>query len=398
MKGWSRRRSEWPEDLIMEILLQLPVKSLTRFNCICRSWCCCFQSSNFISKHHHINLKNNRLNLLCNRGMGKAGNVIPYFTQLSTEQDDFLSAKHDIQLTYFKDCGYTPDVLGPRNGLLCFYTYPGDGKKSALWNPSTREFKTLPPSSIQPPSPGYIRIHDAGFGFDSNTGDYKVIQFVSLVTVEYLTADDHTIPSGVDFTVLLYSLKTDSWKEIPFTGVFPSGQNLCDSYVNGICFWQARRVSPPDPEYNDRVLSFDPAGNKFSTFSLPEFGGSVVDYMFQLLEFNGSLGVIIYPLQGTEKSFDLWVMNGAYTWTKHLCIESIPGVENPLGFWKNGDLFLETPDHQLVLFEHRTGEVKRLGVNTFVGSMRVVAYAESLVPINGTSEHKEYIIRHPCIK
>ncbi|KAL4379331.1 hypothetical protein GQ457_02G038610 [Hibiscus cannabinus] len=135
------------------------------------------------------------------------------------------------------------------------------------------------------------------------------------------------------------------------------------------------------------------AGDKFSTFSFPEFGGSVVDYMFQLLEFNGSLGVIIYPSHGPEKSFDLWVMNGAYTWTKQLCIESISGAENPLGFWKNGDLFLETSDHQLVLFDHHAGEVKGLGVKTFVGSMSVVAYAESLVPINGTSEHKEYIIR-----
>ncbi|KAK9016600.1 hypothetical protein V6N11_079095 [Hibiscus sabdariffa] len=321
MNGRSRSRSEWPEVLIMEILLQLPVKSLTRFNCICRSWCCCFQSSNFISKHHHINLKNNRLNLLCNRGMGKAGNVIPYFTQLSTEQDDFLSAKHDIQFTYFKDCGYPPGVLGPCNGLLLFYSY-GQGNKSALWNPSTREFKTLPPSSIQPPSP-----------------------------------DEYPLP-GFDFAVELYSLKTDSWKEIPFTGAFPDCFDLFNtSYVNGICYWHARTEGPP-PEYKHCVLSFDMAGDKFSTFPFPEFGGSLEHYWFQLLEFHGSLGIIIYPSQGNEKSFDLWVMNGAYTWTKQLCIESISGVETPLGFWKNGDLFLETSDHQLVLFEHRTGEVK----------------------------------------
>ncbi|KAK8492211.1 hypothetical protein V6N13_056680 [Hibiscus sabdariffa] len=389
MKGWNRSRSELPEVLIMEILLRLPVKSLTRFNCICRSWWCCFQTSNFISEHHHINLKNNRLNLLCNRGVGKPGNVIPYVTQLSTEQDDFLSAKHDIHLTCFKDSGYPPDVLGPCNGLLCFYTY-GERNKTALWNPSTREFKTLPPSSIQPPpSPGYIDVDSVGFGLDSNTGDYKVIQFVKLVTLDF--DDDYP---GFESAVELYSLKTDSWKEIPFTCAFLDGYNLCNSYVNGICYWYARYTGPP-PEYKPFIFSFDMAGEKLSTFPFPEFGGPLDYYCFQLLEFNGSLGITIYPCQGPEKSFDLWVMNGECTWTKHLFIESIPGVERPLGFWKNGDLFLETSDHQLVLFDHHTGELKRLGINTFLCSMRVVAYAESLVPINGTSEHKEYITRQP---
>ncbi|KAL4376371.1 hypothetical protein GQ457_02G038630 [Hibiscus cannabinus] len=392
MKGWSRSRSEWPEVLIMEILLRLPVKSLTRFNCICRSWCCCFQTSNFISKHHHINLKNNRLNLLCNRGVGKPDNVIPYFTQLSTEQDDFLSAKHDIHLTYFKDRGYPPDVLGPCNGLLCIYNY-GERNKTALWNPSTREFKTLPTSSIQiqPPSPGYITVDCVGFGLDSNTGDYKVIHFVKLVTLD--SDDDYP---GFEYAVELYSLKTDSWKEIPIAGDFPHSY-ICNSCVNGIFYCYAITDGSPH-EHKPRIFSFDMSAEKFSTFPFPEFGGPLDYYLFRVLEFNGSLGVIIYPSQGPEKSFDLWVMNGAYTWTKQLCIEPIPGVETPLGFWKNGDLFLETSDHQLALFHHHTGELKTLGINTFLGSMCVVAYAESLVPINGTSEHKDYIIRQPCTK
>ncbi|KAK8540541.1 hypothetical protein V6N13_056679 [Hibiscus sabdariffa] len=376
MQGWSRSRSELPEDLIMEILLQLPVKSLTRFNCVCRSWCCCFQTSYFISKHHDINLKNNRLNLLCSRSVGKPGYVIPYFTQLSTEHHDFLSAKHDIQFTRFKDYGFPPDVLGPRNGLLCIYTY-GQDNTSALWNPSTREFKTLPPSSIKPPSPGYISVDSAGFGFDSNTGDYKVVQFVDRITITHSLPVDERPPPGYNFTVEVYSLKTDSWKEIPSAGEFTDDyHNLCDSYVNGKCYWHAGK--DPPPEHNPRILSFDMADETLSTFPFPDFGGSLDYHWFQLLEFHGSLGIFIYPYKGPEKSFDLWVMDGASTWTKQLCIELIPGVENPLGFWGNGDLFLETSDHELVLFDHRTGELKRLGVNTSMASMRVVAYAESL--------------------
>ncbi|KAL4379838.1 hypothetical protein GQ457_02G038600 [Hibiscus cannabinus] len=395
MKGWSRSRSELPEVLIMEILVRLPVKSLTRFNCVCRSWCCCFQTSNFISKHHDINLKNNRLNLLCTRSVGMHRNVIPYFTQLSTEHHDFLSAKHDIHFTCFEDCGYPPDVLGPRNGLLCIYT-GGQRNKMVLWNPSTREFKTLPPSSIKPPSPGYITVDTAGFGFDSNIGDYKVVQFVDRIALNHsLPADERPLPGyKYDFTAEVYSLKTDSWKEIPFTGAFPDGfHNLCDSYVNGRCYWHAGRDPLPEPD--PRILSFDMADDTFSTCPFPDFGGSLEHYRFQLSEFYGSLGIFIFPYTAPAKSFDLWVMDGAYTWTKQLCIEPIPGVENPLGFWTNGDLFLETPDHQLLLFDHRTGELKSLGITTSLDSVRVFAYAESLVPINGAAERKGSVIRQP---
>ncbi|OMO81131.1 hypothetical protein COLO4_23747 [Corchorus olitorius] len=29
----------WPADLVIEILLKLPVKSIVRFNCVAKNWC-----------------------------------------------------------------------------------------------------------------------------------------------------------------------------------------------------------------------------------------------------------------------------------------------------------------------------------------------------------------------
>ncbi|MBA0812781.1 hypothetical protein Gohar_026719 [Gossypium harknessii] len=119
---------------------------------------------------------------------------------------------------------------------------------------------------------------------------------------------------------------------------------------------------------------------KFSTLPLPEFGGSLAEYYLELLDFNGLLGAIVYPRGGTDKSFDLWVMNGS--WTKQFSIESLLGVERPLGFWKNGELFLESSDHELVLFDPSTRELKNLGIHAYQETMQIIAYVESLVPIN----------------
>ncbi|MFQ6647116.1 hypothetical protein Gotur_019251, partial [Gossypium turneri] len=79
-----------------------------------------------------------------------------------------------------------PSVYGACHGLLCLLDPSKD--KAAIWNPSTREFKILPPSSIQRP-PNFspfeetyltlddVSFNDAAFGFDSKTDDYKVIRF-----------------------------------------------------------------------------------------------------------------------------------------------------------------------------------------------------------------------------
>ncbi|KAK4487388.1 hypothetical protein RD792_005988 [Penstemon davidsonii] len=46
-------RSSLPEDLIIEILLRLPVKSLLRFRTVCKQWHVIIKSSSFIRRHAH---------------------------------------------------------------------------------------------------------------------------------------------------------------------------------------------------------------------------------------------------------------------------------------------------------------------------------------------------------
>ncbi|TYJ16427.1 hypothetical protein E1A91_A10G252700v1 [Gossypium mustelinum] len=312
-----RPRFEFPEVLVMEILSKLPVRSLTRFNCVCKYWCSSFQTPHVISKHHHNNLKNNHLNQLLIRYDDNT--FQPYFSQLSNQKDK-------------KYVNAIPSVYGACHGLLCLQEPSTD--KAAIWNPSTREFKILPPSLIQCPpcfssiQDGCLTLVDVSFshaasGFDSKTYDYK---------------------SHVE----LYSFRSDSWKEI---------------------------LSPEFLAFHDFVgpiLSFDMANEKFSILSIPEFIGPFSTCYFCLLVFNGSLGI----------------------WTKQLSIESISRAVYPLGFGKNGELFLRKANNEVLLFHPSTQELTYL--DTSLNSFSFLhVYVDSLVCINEIQELKKHIIRQP---
>ncbi|KAE8674662.1 Detected protein of unknown function [Hibiscus syriacus] len=210
------------------------------------------------------------------------------------------------------------------------------------------EFKILPQSIVQhPPAVDSTNFACLGFGYDSQTDDYKVVRFVTNYFEENL--DEGLMADWIH-------------------------QAVGDSY--------------------HLIISFDTDNEKFSTLPLPKFGGTLAQYYLQILNFNGLLGATFYPREGTDKSFDLWVMNGS--WTKQFSVEFVPGVHRPLGFWKNDELFLESSDHELVSFDPSTRELKNLGIHAYRETMQMIAYVESLVPINGRQEHEKRIIRWPA--
>ncbi|KAL4367511.1 hypothetical protein GQ457_05G034640 [Hibiscus cannabinus] len=371
-----------PEMLVWDILSKLPVKSLARFKCVCKPWSSSFQTPLFITQHH---LTNDHLNLLVKRCDGPNFSDLCYFSQLSTEKGQNFSPRQNIHLPVFEIEYYNHFVTvhGPHNGILCL---DFDANIICLWNPSTREFKVLPQSSIQrPPLAADTSFSGLGFGYDSQTDDYKVVRFIDNAFEYHCYGNSYYLETT--YQVDLYSLKGNSWKEIsdPIIdrGVNVRDTTLLDNYVNGFYYWLA---TAPQGYI---ILSFDMVNEMFSTLPLPEFDGGFEQCHLHLLNYNGLLGASVYPSEGTLKSFDLWVMNGF--WTKQFSIESVPGVERPLGFWKNGELLLDSSDNELVLFDPSTREFKNLGIHSYKEPL-MVAYVESLVPINGRSEHEEHIL------
>ena len=52
-----KRKNNIPDDIILNILARIPVKSVTRFKCVVKTWDSSITTSNFVSTH--LNNKNN---------------------------------------------------------------------------------------------------------------------------------------------------------------------------------------------------------------------------------------------------------------------------------------------------------------------------------------------------
>lgn len=166
-----------------------------------------------------------------------------------------------------------------------------------LWNPATREFKTLPsPHQITCPSTnsGFIRTSNLGFGVDAKTNDYKVVKIASCEEIS---------PQAE-----VYSLGTNSWKAIDCQSPCFCFGGIC-TYLNGVCYWLASDVNG-----GKVLLSFDMADEVFQKTPLPNCCDWDSHQMgWNLTELRGSVALIVYEKLVDWKLFDVWLM------TKRTC-------------------------------------------------------------------------------
>ncbi|KAL3649099.1 hypothetical protein CASFOL_005502 [Castilleja foliolosa] len=272
----------------------------------------------------------------------------------------------------FEKRSYPSLILGSFNGILCLEDKFRSGNV-VLWNPVTDELKSLPPSSIEPSAGVTKTLYSTGFGFDARSGDYKVLRSVHHKSE---TCNGQFYESTHQFE--LYSLKNDSWRPIlnPVDVVFPPLG--LQTNVNGFCYMAFRF----------KVLSFDFADEVFSVLPLPP-----IHHVIFLCGIDGStLHVIDYSGKPRDiKRFDLWSWKSS-EWCK---VDSfvLEGVDRPLSLWGTDKCFLEGNNHELLLFDLTTRELKPLGIkDSPVRSPRsyleskLVSFVESTVSIKEQSK------------
>nr|XP_004246543.1 uncharacterized protein LOC101262845 [Solanum lycopersicum] len=117
-----------PEDVIMEILSILPVKSIMKLKSVCKYWYTLIQSPNFIIKHF-FHKKNYEIPF-----------VHLYFfdtNQLSISIDEYPL----FQDFYLHKSTSLKPLIGPLNGL--FFVHNLDKNEMSMWNPATKEIKKI---------------------------------------------------------------------------------------------------------------------------------------------------------------------------------------------------------------------------------------------------------------
>nr|XP_009764586.1 PREDICTED: F-box/kelch-repeat protein At3g23880-like [Nicotiana sylvestris] len=178
-----------PQDLIIEILVRLPVKSLLQLKCVSKDWLSLISSHEFVNTHLSFNSKDCTRHRLMLQFMTylKHCSVSLLFSGFSTDSFDL-----DIP-TKTPDDRF--DVVGSVNGLICLSI---GFKCLVLWNPSTRKFRHVP-DIMNMLALDFVCQYMYGFGYDEVNDDYKVVAVFSELTCA---------------CVSIYSLKNDSWRRL----------------------------------------------------------------------------------------------------------------------------------------------------------------------------------------
>ncbi|KAH7866137.1 hypothetical protein Vadar_016092 [Vaccinium darrowii] len=407
---------EMPEDVLMEILTRIPVKSLLRFKSVSKYWYSLIQNPTFVSLHHTRARPKNCLlesrQILDSRDPGQFNDDAVF--SMCTVPDE-TSPMQDLDLSFSGIHDGDGDVkgvffLGCHNGVMCL---ANDFTSSiVICNPATRESRVLPPPLYESKHRSYL-----GFTFDPKANDYKVIRFCAILEfMPFMSFDDDERSDYKsayldynnhlgDHKVQIYDMSIDSWREtdavVPIH--FPSHYqpHYCPS-LDGVFYWYLCCIS------RDMVIAFHTFEEQFEQIPLWYAICKESGTCAELCRLHDSLALALfkyekdYPL--VETCVEIWIMDDCGVnegWTKRYTIGPLLERHKMLGFWPNGELLLTcTWTHllmncnyrQILSYNHSTQEIKKYNWsrprNGRLWSVKLQGfpYAESLISVKRLSD------------
>ncbi|KAJ4714219.1 F-box protein [Melia azedarach] len=354
------------EDMLIEILAELPVKSLLRLRCVCKSWYTLIKDPIFINSH----LKNDSNTRL----------IVIYAKEVETMDGsqqvyptDFLALYPDKTLEdlSLQDLDAQQPVIGsiwgPYSGIIIIL---GITNLVTLWNVATQESRTLPKLGVLSQ---YRRFASTkvGFGLDLVTNDYKLVLILKF-------RDDKRNRVCEFPHVAVYTLGTNSWREFECSKSFLNHISwfLGSVYWDGYCCWLLEFEHKELKNDNHvEILSFNLGDEEFQEIQGPRIPESAE---VSLDVYNDSLCVLFFYTN--SHCFEAWVLKNG-NWIKEFTVGPFIGFYKPLHFWKKGSFFVELNTSQLLLYETSTGEMRDFELECLWFSTHI--YKESLVRIKG---------------
>ncbi|XP_057730768.1 F-box/kelch-repeat protein At3g23880-like [Arachis stenosperma] len=251
-----------PEELIIEILLRLPARTLVSLRSMCRSWRNLISSPDFTRKHLRRSCLRDpsltSLRIACyNRGNGVRYDSFGILSVQSIMENPSEPTKVD----YFSGQSYNR-IVGSCHGLLCFFEDDGQNLHGFLWNPCTGFIFQSPQISGQAIL--------CGFGYDHFSDSYKLLGIIM-----------ENVPSGLEFSTRIYTFgPTSSWRrtdDFPFDHGELTDEPFMPDNMEGV-FFGSSRVCTINWIVNRRVVVyFDLDEETYGQFLLP-YNNSDDDY------------------------------------------------------------------------------------------------------------------------
>ncbi|XP_050204029.2 F-box/kelch-repeat protein At3g06240-like [Mercurialis annua] len=288
--------SPFTQEIIANIFLKLPIKSLKRFQSVSKSCYSIINSQNFINAHLK-NRSGSLNNLLVHRFHNPTGSDF----SLSLMDYRKPTISREIKIPFLGSLIRYPRIVGSVNGLLCLDISPIHCFNFILWNISIVQFRVLPrPKIAINDVKNPIWMVATGFGSNQESDDYKLVRIV------YFACDDISIRAEV------YSWRTNSWKILDLDekiGDFSISNGQNGVYFNGCLYWLANGIG--DFVNRKYVISFDLGSENFTRIKIPEYSGAICA---KVLEFQNSLALAFYPAANVYPGYgrslnriELWV-------------------------------------------------------------------------------------------
>ncbi|KAJ1427234.1 F-box-like domain superfamily [Sesbania bispinosa] len=357
------------QEVIIQILLRLPVKSLLRFKCVCKSWLSLISDPYFARSHFELAAaRTHRIVFL--------ETCAPEIRSIDTDaslNDDSASVAIKLNPLPFRSYSHL-SILGSCRGFLLLDC----NINLNILNPSTGVHKQIPSSPVTNLDTNYWPyLH--GFGYDPSQDDYLVV----------LASYDPTSAADMLTHFEFFSLRANKWEEIE--GIDLPYMNASDdprvgSFLNGAIHWVAFRH---DISVNV-IVAFDLMEKSIFEIPLLDNLDHDLDPTYcDLWVLGGFLSLWVME----NDTVDIWVMKeyrvkSSWTKTLVLSIDNIPTQYfSPICFTKNGDIVgtdgstgLAKYDDKGQLLEHHSYYDNPFHIH------KVAMYIESLLELPGDNE------------
>ncbi|RDX74206.1 F-box/kelch-repeat protein, partial [Mucuna pruriens] len=334
-----------PDELIIEILLRVSVRSLLQFKCVSKLWNTLISDPKFAKDHFRVSIADPNMahQRLVSSGFIGPSKIRSFSTQLLFQNSPTPAQSHCFPTN--ANCR----ILGSCHGLLCLYDFRNG--YVTLWNPSTRL------QSERLPICGSFTYH--GFGYDHLNDKYKLLLALKGDTVTKI----YTFGPN-SFTVI---------ENFPRQETYPLGWQ--GKFLKGTLNWISKRKRG-DPWV---ILSLDLGTETYGEILLPD--GDCKYICKPVLDvLRNCLSVCFFdPI---EIHWVLWLMKDygvRDSWTKLTIIPChLNHFYQPLCISEDGVVLLTTNCSELVLYNSNDGRFDYLKIKKNCGLHDRHIYYESL--------------------
>ncbi|KAL6500890.1 hypothetical protein OROHE_025087 [Orobanche hederae] len=367
----SRSSHNIPLEIIEEMMLNLPVKSLARFSTVSKSWYSSIFDAGFIRKHKYLAASLGRHKIVINPDYGNTTSFCA-ISPISLDKPIGVviqprMAGNAAICSISSMCPYKPavdatDFATQFQGKPCLYAFCDelwcveDQDSLFLWNPSMRVFKKLPDPLFQVQNRIGINLYGYeneyatgrynryefayGLGYDSAVDDYKILKVPRM--------DCHCTETE------FYSLRSNSWRKIETFPAKPTfTQERCE-FVDGTFHWLSAISNT-----QTTIVSFKLSTEEYGVVAQPKLSRAInfsKEDGMEVVVVRGKLCVCVNYCR--KYRFVLWVMNEygvESSWHKKFVIRygsSLPYFPSkasaeslftlrPLYFYDNGDILIK---------------------------------------------------------